>query len=435
MFYDKIKRLAIGGIPVKIGAFARNFDISIDTIRYYVDLGLLIPNKKESQLQFDQICMDDMQMIIELKKLRFTLQEIHKVLSLRRITQFSDIEDLHFFVTLLREKQRQLLDERDQLNHTLDLLEEKIQAVGPLSPSESRTGVPLAFIPLLACPHCQKSLNLRDAYIQNQYVLHAELDCTCGYQAEVREGILITTSPFLDPTKLQYYLYDQNTLDDLTPSLVSLWEKGSMWIYKQLMQERLTNRVVLETNVDVYVFPPKYFASMPTDALYIFGGNGVTMLTKLKSKIEQINPGLKALYIVNSDMMLPIRHASVDLFLDTISFNDYSLFHRTYPMEKLKNYLKDGAKVLGNYMYYSPGAKSLANLPRLYPDPHPLNFLLEYLDQQMQLHGFQLAENDLIGYTTNPGKYLDYHVEPEKLYLNTYQARRQADTQGKPAAR
>ncbi|MGO0061381.1 MerR family transcriptional regulator [Brevibacillus fluminis] len=411
---------------MKIGAFAKHFDISIDTVRYYVDLGLLIPNKKESQLQFDQNCLEDMQMIIELKKLRFTLQEIHKVLSLRRITQFSDIEDLHFYVTLLQEKQRQLQEERDQLDHSIDMLAKKIEAVGPLSPSENRTGVPLAFIPLLACPHCQKSLNLRDAYIQNQYVLHAELDCPCGYQAEIREGIVITTSPSLDPSKLQYYLYDQNTLEDLDPSLVSLWEKGSLWIYRRLMQDRPANRVVLETNVDVYVLPPKYFASMPADTRYIFAGNGVTMMTKLKSKIEQSNPGLQALYIVNSDMMLPIRYNCVDLFLDTISFNDFSLFHHTYPLERLQHYLTANALILGNYMYYSHGAKSLANVPRLYPDPHPLNFLQEYLDDQMKQYDFMLAENELIGLTTNPGKYLDYHVDREKLYMNAYMARRKA---------
>ncbi|MFM1652882.1 MerR family transcriptional regulator [Brevibacillus sp. B_LB10_24] len=409
---------------MKIGAFARHFHISIDTVRYYTELGLLVPNKRESQLQFDQNCLDDMHVIIELKKMRFTLQEIHKILSLKRITQFSDMEDLHFLSVMLQEKQRQLSEERDQLNLSIEQIEEKLRSISRQITVENQSGVPLAFIPLLACPHCQKSLDLTDACIQNQEVFHASLHCSCGYQASIKEGILMTTSSVFYTSKLQYSIYDQNTWDDLTPSLVSLWEKGSMWIYKHVREQELAKRVILETNVDVYVFPPKHFATLPSDALYMFSGHGLATLSKLKNRIEQVNPDLRALYIVNSDMMLPIRYASIDLVLDTISFNDYSMFDQVYPLAKLKPYLTERAQILGNHMYYPPGARSLGNIPKLYPDPHPRNFLLDYMEQHIQLHGFAFQKREYIGFTTNPGKYLDYHIKGEKLHLVAYLARR-----------
>ncbi|MBU7314963.1 MerR family DNA-binding transcriptional regulator [Paenibacillus oleatilyticus] len=33
---------------MKIGAFAKRFDVSVDTVRYYMELGLLLPDKKAS---------------------------------------------------------------------------------------------------------------------------------------------------------------------------------------------------------------------------------------------------------------------------------------------------------------------------------------------------------------------------------------------------
>ena len=38
-----------GGIPVKISEFAKRFDISINTVRYYVSQGLLLPEVHNKQ--------------------------------------------------------------------------------------------------------------------------------------------------------------------------------------------------------------------------------------------------------------------------------------------------------------------------------------------------------------------------------------------------
>lgn len=39
-----------GGISMKIGDFSRSVGVSVDTIRYYISLGLLIPNSQGAQL-------------------------------------------------------------------------------------------------------------------------------------------------------------------------------------------------------------------------------------------------------------------------------------------------------------------------------------------------------------------------------------------------
>jgi hypothetical protein len=46
------------------------------------------------------------------------------------------------------------------------------------------------------------------------------------------------------------------------------------------------------------------------------------------------------------------------------------------------------------------------------------------MEQHIQLHGFAFQKREYIGFTTNPGKYLDYHIKGEKLHLVAYLARR-----------
>lgn len=89
---------------MKIGSFAKKFGVSIDTVRYYIDLGLLIPDKEKTQYQMNQMCLEDMAFIHQLKQVRFSLKEIHKILSLKRLTNSNDNEDASYFTNLLLEK-------------------------------------------------------------------------------------------------------------------------------------------------------------------------------------------------------------------------------------------------------------------------------------------------------------------------------------------
>lgn len=56
---------------MRIGEFSSKLEITQDTIRHYMDLGLLIPQKNGGQFVFGRDDMDDMKRIIELKKTGF----------------------------------------------------------------------------------------------------------------------------------------------------------------------------------------------------------------------------------------------------------------------------------------------------------------------------------------------------------------------------
>ena len=74
------------GEGMKIGQVAQRYSISRDNLYYYINYGLLVPPRMDKQYVFDDETLNDLERILELKELGFTLAEIHHILSLFRIS-------------------------------------------------------------------------------------------------------------------------------------------------------------------------------------------------------------------------------------------------------------------------------------------------------------------------------------------------------------
>ena len=79
---------------MRIGKVSKEYHISIDNLHYYIKYGLLVPPKPKGQYFFDETTLKDLEWILALKKLDFSLREIHSILSLKRISNFADVGDL-----------------------------------------------------------------------------------------------------------------------------------------------------------------------------------------------------------------------------------------------------------------------------------------------------------------------------------------------------
>lgn len=126
-------------------------------------------------------------------------------------------------------------------------------------------------------------------------------------------------------------------------------------------------QVVIETHCESYVFLPKFMTSLQTYALNNFCGVSLDMMTTLKNKMEHINPNLSELYVLNHDMLFPLKHRA--MVIDSLSFNDHSLSHNYFPLHKLEAYLH----TKNPYYWQFPLLRC------------------EYIDEQMNHYGFELG--------------------------------------------
>ena len=75
---------------MRIGKVSEIYHISADNLYYYINYGLLVPPRPKGQYVFDQATLKDLEWILELKDLDFSLREIHIILSLKRVSGFAD---------------------------------------------------------------------------------------------------------------------------------------------------------------------------------------------------------------------------------------------------------------------------------------------------------------------------------------------------------
>lgn len=404
---------------MKIGAFAKQFEVSIDTVRYYIELGLLIPEKRKTQYVMNQTCLEDMAFISELKTMNFSLQEIHQILSYKRITNFTEDNDIHYFVNLLVEKKARLAGELHQMVQTIQRIDRKIWESVPAPVHDSEKGMPLSFVSFLYCPKCRVSLTVTDASIQKSSIFTGKLLCSCGYQATMDDGIVIT--PNVQTSPYHSCIYDEEIIKEWSPNLISLTEKGSLLMYKELSRHDLRHKLIVETNVDIFVFLPKYLPLLDPQAQYVFCGHTLEMMKRLKKRVEYSRPDASVLYIVNSDLHLPLRPKSIDFFIDSFSFNQFSLLNRKLPVPILEPCLHADSKILGTYMFFPSPSKSLKKIQEMYPNPHPKAYALDFLEENLGGKEAKCFQIEQVGQINNPGSYFIYHAENEKAYLYTYQ--------------
>jgi len=120
---------------MRIGAFAKKHNISVDTVRYYLDLQLLLAEKDGAQYRFTEEDSKDLKEIMELKKLKFSLGEIQKILTYKRLASNKAIDFKEHFMEFLEEKKRELhgiiIDEKAIAKKNLPTKKEYYEKTSP----------------------------------------------------------------------------------------------------------------------------------------------------------------------------------------------------------------------------------------------------------------------------------------------------------------
>ncbi len=410
---------------MRIGQVSEKYGISVDNLYYYIQYGLLVPPRPKSQYVFDERTLEDLERVLELKELDFTLNEIHRILSLYRISGLADAQDRRELQEMFQEKREACVKERERLEAALERLNEKIQELSREPDGQTgRIGLPVRMLDLLCCPRCGGSLRISRVDMNLQYLYSGELSCACGYQAQVQDGVVHTPNQEQSP-------YDKPDVDrelykELPPALLSLFERSYNWMGDRLDGMELGGRVVMETYVNAWFFMHNHLRWLPPDGKYIVADKYPETLHMYKKLIEKQGYGLDILYIADSSLELPLKKGCVDLHLDFFAANEHNFYHHSFLYRRLREFLASDAGLLGTYFYLDNGRKSVENLLAQYPEACEKNFSQDWFLEELEKSGYRLEEKEDCGCTGDSGANLGFgfHEKGEMMHLLAYKAKK-----------
>ena len=403
---------------LRIGQVSKKYNISVDNLYYYINYGLLVPQRPKGQYVFDQQTLGDLELILELKGMNFSLKEIHRVLSLYRISGLAVNQDIEDLREIYNTKLNQLKTEKKHMEQNISRLEDKITQLNAMLPDDTPSiGLPISMLDLLCCPVCGGNFAIDDVSMDMKYIFHGSLKCSCGYTASIENGILLTPNrnkDRYDTPDLERKLYK-----DLPPSLISLFQRSYNWMVEKLKGIELSGKVVMETYINAWFFMHNHQQHLDPAGKYIVVDKYPEMLSMYKTLMEKQGYGLDIMFIGDSSTNLPLKANSIDLNIDYFAVNEHNFYHDSFLYDKLAPYFKKDTLKLGTYFYFKNGKKSMETLLREYPTCSADNFSLPYFLDKM---GNSITDWEDCGFTTSSGANIgfSFHHEGEKMYLRSY---------------
>ncbi|MGM0639890.1 MAG: MerR family transcriptional regulator [Thermotogota bacterium] len=387
---------------MKIGKFAKKNNLTVDTIRYYVELGLLLPEKVNNQFSFDEKCQNDLEEIINLKNMRFSISQIQSIFSTRRFTKLINDEELNYYISFFENKKNELIKEKKEIDKSIDKIDKKIEDIK--NSYEKRNvdlGIPVSFLSNLSCPKCNKSLNLVKGNIENNQIFNGELKCKCGYEAKIEDGILITeNAETYMPENLEKDNPGNIFVKKTNMSFANLIYKGMSWIYKRLNQIDLKNINILEIGTGSGFFLKKLIESLDDTSVYIAVDNNLEFLKSAKKYLQAIGKEANIVFIACDFKEIPLQNDTCDILLDVYGTADDSLNKDFYPIRDTKHLLKNKGFWYGTYIHFNDNSKTLTTISREAREKYKSDFIRK----SFASNGFEEIESSFLGKATKYGE-------------------------------
>ena len=410
---------------MKIGTFAKKFKINASTVRYYINNGLITPSRPAGQYEFDKEWVADMEKILKYKTYCFTLEEIQLLFFMEKASRFQDDVVVQVCADILKNKRNQLIKNRDDLNRFIDELAVEIEGMhAPVQQATESAGVPFSAFPYLYCPVCQIPLKLEDANISNGSIHKGTLACECGYSATIQDGIILNKehaeeTPFKAFNNVESVMAMKELLSPLYRLLIT---KTYIWFNNRIQCMQEEPQLIL-TGPFTFNFLLEYIDKLGKNNRYIIFDPSYKRIVKLKKYLGASNENI--LYIVGMPWDLPIRHRSVDIYLDDYSTVNSMFTFGTFSTEHLAPLLKPGGEVLGIFTTYQEASKSLLNFKEGHPSFQPEKMTLSGLKYQWSRGNVRMAEQKLMGETTKPELHFQQDVIGEKIQVFGYYGKKE----------
>lgn len=332
---------------MRIGEFSRKNNITQDTIRHYIDLGLLVVEKQGSHYHFTEENSSDLRKILMLKELDFTLAEIQTILCFNRL-EGEHSRDYRSFLRTLLEQKRERVKQKLQIFDRIDRgLKQSIQ---DLSVNNSRCtkswGFPLSSISLLRCPQCGKQLQIVGGSIENHMLLYGTVFCECGYKAGIEDGIYIDLQAVgkkTHPTKEEF-------LAASSPQYINFLYSATTALIEYILCHPGKPEYILELDNCAGRFLMQYIEHMPEDCTYIVIGTDMEKLVELKDHLQSDYPERRFMFLFCDPDRIPLASGSIDIIVNHGMSTRYILSRNKFLPSVASPLLKKGGLFTGVFL-------------------------------------------------------------------------------------
>jgi DNA-binding transcriptional MerR regulator/uncharacterized protein YbaR (Trm112 family) len=358
---------------LKSGDFAKKFDVSVDTVRFYADQGLLVPVIKNKRFYYDSDSEKDMKLILKMKDMHFSLNEINIILKFKRFHFAENKETKDFYIEFFEKKEKELLEILEKAKKSYDmildfkkeLLEkyEKKDDFVQLSEFSFKKGIPIEFLNKLCCEKCQSNLLLNNVKISNNEILEGDLCCEhCDNILKIKDGII-----FLD-SKVDNFEGEErkNNLDsfyvnyrkNISGEFISPIFRCARTLSEELNSNLKNEDVILEMGSGLGSFMLGFLSSTSKKNFYYIANDNEIALAKYSKKLyEENNINVKTIFICGDCKKLPLKKESVNFVIDFVSLYSYFLndINSDIYYKYLAKYLKLDGKFLSANLAFNKG--------------------------------------------------------------------------------
>ena len=298
---------------MRIGKFADCYQVSIDTVRYYMEIGLLTPLKVGGQFDFDEREAEDMEVILDLKACDFTLAEIKQILLYKKVSPLVYDNERHFKREIYQSKVSRVDEELKRLQEVYKTLVGRIAALSKdENEAQEALGFPLEALPLFECPNCHKDLSLNASKILENQVIEGELICACGYRLVISDGVV--QAPESDESGGS--LSQNDVLDYIEATSSEYFNelyKGINWLGDLFQEHDYVGKVILDAGTGHGLFARTIYGQMDDCNILICNDIASEKLAFVKKILEKSGIRHKVVFLAADLRHLPLKKYSIDI--------------------------------------------------------------------------------------------------------------------------
>ncbi len=397
---------------MRIGRFAEKYKVSIDTVRHYMDLGLIIPEKKGGQYYFDDICEKDFIDIIYFKQMGFKLSDIKKIFIFKKLGNLTNYQKDEYYKTIFLNKFETVKKEINELQAVKEKLAENIENLSQnLKHKSNITGIDLSLINILKCFKCKSNLSLDSGEIKNNQIINGKLKCKCGQEYIIENGILI----ICEKHEQNKNYYENNIIGEYISStdecyIESLYN-GLEWTKRKFSSCDFNNKIILDLGSGSGFFLRAFLNDLPDNCIYIAIDNDIEAHKFLKKMIEYSDIKKNIMFICTDFLEIPLADNSIDLIIDASGTSNYSFYNKEFLLDLIDNLVKKDAYLYGAYILFQNfSPKSTIK------EEYRKNFRLNYVKDKIEKLGYKKIDDGSSKVLDKGGIYESFFVEGEKIF-------------------